>query len=265
MRTTIAAVLALVSGLVWLAVAEFIFVTAAFAWDIDSMNTQIEQTNVIVGGICSGTIIDKANRLVLTAHHCIMDQLKEVEEKKIDDKTGEITIKKIMKRIPLTIAVRKVHDYQVVSVSEHLTKIVGDNAEADVALLQVVDTDFVPMMAAPLAPDSFKYKRGLKVFAVGNPGIEFDNSITEGIISAPERKIDFGTGGGDIPLFQLSAGVIGGNSGGAIYNDAGEMIGTVTGGIQGSSVSFSVPISYTKEMIRKAGFGPKYAEHAGDR
>lgn len=36
----------------------------SWAWDIDKMNEQIEATNVIVSEICSGTIIDKKNRLV---------------------------------------------------------------------------------------------------------------------------------------------------------------------------------------------------------
>ena len=39
---------------------------SARAWDIDKMNEQIEKTNVIVGGVCSGTIIGKKDRLVLT-------------------------------------------------------------------------------------------------------------------------------------------------------------------------------------------------------
>jgi S1-C subfamily serine protease len=61
--------------------------------------------------------------------------------------------------------------------------------------------------------------------------------------------------GEDGKYFQHSASVIGGNSGGSILNDKGELIGTVTGGLRGSSVGFAVPISFTKDMIRKSGFG----------
>ena len=57
-----------------------------------------------------------------------------------------------------------------------------------------------------------------------------------------------------VKLFQHSATTIGGNSGGSILNDDGELIGTVTGGLRGAAISFAVPIKFTKEMIRRAGF-----------
>lgn len=237
------------------AVLALAFLSApALAWDIDKMNEQIEKTNVIVGGVCSGTIIDKAERLVLTAHHCITQQVREKVVEEVDEKTGEIKRKTVQERLPLSITVRKVVDFEVIGVSEHMVKIVGMDAANDIAVLQVVDVDFVPAMAARLAGDGFKYRRGVRIFAVGNPGVEFDNSITEGIISAPQRKVDFG-GGKFFKLFQFSAGVIGGNSGGSILNDDGELIGTVTGGIRGSAVSFGIPISATKELLKKSGFG----------
>jgi S1-C subfamily serine protease len=225
----------------------------ASAWDIDRMNEQIEKTNVIVGGVCSGTFIAVSERLVLSAHHCITDQVKTEEVEEVDPKTGEIRKKTIQKRIPLSISVRKVQDYEVVGITEHLVKIVGIDAKNDIALLQVVDTEFKPLAAAPLASDSYSYKRGLTVYAVGNPGIEFDNSITQGIISAPERTVSFGPGS-EFKMFQHSATTIGGNSGGSILNDNGELIGTVTGGLRGAAISFAVPIKFTKALLRSSGF-----------
>lgn len=74
------------------------------------------------------------------------------------------------------------------------------------------------------------------------------------IISAPMRKLDFGNGV-KIPLFQHSASVIGGNSGGAIYDENGMLIGTLTGGVRGADISLAVPVKFAREMIRKAGFG----------
>lgn len=222
-------------------------------WPLDKMNEQIEKTNVVVGGVCSGTIIDVSERLVLTAHHCITGQLVEEEVKEIDDKTGEIRTKRIQKRKPLQITVNKIVNYEIVSSVDYLVAIKGIDAANDIALLQVMDKDYIPAMAARLAPDDFKYQRGVKVFAIGNPGVEYDNSITEGIISAPMRKVDFG-GGSVFNLFQHSASVIGGNSGGCIVNSDGELIGTVTGGLRGTAVSFAIPISATKELLRKSGF-----------
>jgi S1-C subfamily serine protease len=229
----------------------------ASAWDIDDMNFQIEHTNVIVGGVCSGTIIDVSERLVLTAHHCITDNLREVEKKEVDPITGVIKTTRVVERTPLYIETWKRHEFDIVSSQRHRAIIKGYDNTTDVAIIQVVDEDWKPIMKAPLANDSYKYKRGLPVYAVGNPGIAFDNSVTQGIISAPERSINFGTGV-QIPLFQHSASTIGGNSGGAIYNDNGEIIGTLTGGLRGANISLAVPISYTKALLKRIGLEKVY-------
>jgi len=233
--------------------SQFWAVSAAHAWDIDKMNAQIEDTNVIVGGVCSGTIISKPQRLVLTAYHCVDQLFQEVTEKVVDPKTGEIKEITKQKIIPLKITTNKVRNYDVVATEDHAAKIVGSDSDSDIALIQVIDTDYVPLAAASLAPDTYSYKRGLKVYAVGNPAITFDNSITDGIISSPQRLLDID--GKHLKTFQISASVIGGNSGGSVLNDDGEMIGTVSASLRGSAVSFAVPISYTKAMIIKAGFG----------
>ena len=231
--------------------AMFLLSSPSNAWEIDKMNEQIEKTNVIVSGICSGTVIDIKKRLVLTAHHCITENLRETTKEEIDPVTGEITTKKVMERQPMYIEVRKRQDYDIVSSETHTASIKGWDPLADIAILQVDDEDWKPAMAAPMAPDTFKYKRGVPVFAVGNPGITFDNSVTTGIISAPERKLDLGRG--KVPFFQMSANVIGGNSGGAIYNDDGEIIGTLSAGVRGSDIGLAVPVSKTKELLKKLG------------
>jgi S1-C subfamily serine protease len=241
----------------WLAVlllaSAYLATPSKAEWPLDKMNEQIEKTNVVVGGVCSGTIVDIPERLVLTAHHCITGQLVEEEVKEIDDKTGEVRTKKVQKRKPLQITVNKIVNYEIVSSVDYLVSIKGIDASNDIALLQVMDPDYKPAMAARLAPDDFKYQRGVRVYAIGNPGVTYDNSITEGIISAPMRKVDFG-GGSVFNLFQHSAATIGGGSGGSIVNDRGELIGTVTGGLRGTAVSFAIPISATKELLRKSGF-----------
>ena len=167
--------------------ALFFASVPANAWEIKAMNDQIENTNVIVSEICSGTVIDAKNRLVLTAYHCITDNLKEVTKKEVDPKTGEIRTRTVQERVPMFVETWKRQDYSVVSSAKYNAKIAGYDASADVAILQVVDADWKPAAAAPLAPDSFQYLRGLPVYAVGNPNIEFDNSITSGTAtSAPK-------------------------------------------------------------------------------
>lgn len=221
------------------------------AWDIDKMNEQIEKTNVIVSGICSGTVIDVEQRLVLTAHHCITDNLRETEKKEVDPVTGEIKTTRVVERTPMYVETWKRQDFAVVSSERHSALIKGYDARADIAILQVKDLDWKPAMEAPLAPDTYKYRRGLTIFAVGNPGIQFDNSITQGIISAPERYMDLGQG--DVPFFQHSASAMGGSSGGAIYNDSGEIIGTLSAGVRGADIVLAVPVSKTKELLRRLG------------
>lgn len=225
----------------------------AHAWDIDAMNAQIEDTNVIVGGVCSGTIISKAQRLVLTAYHCVDDLFQEVDEKVVDPKSGEIKTVSKQKLVPLAISYHKVRNYEIISTTEYAAKVVGSDSGTDVALIQITDTDFTPVGEAPLAKDSYQFKRGQKVFAVGNPGITFDNSITEGIISSPQRTLDIDDK--KLKVFQDSASIMGGNSGGAVYNDDGEIIGTTSAAIRGVNIAFTVPVQYTKDMIKASGFG----------
>lgn len=228
-------------------------IVPSFAWDIDKMNEQIEKTNVIVSEICSGTVIDTEKRLVLTAHHCITDNLREVEKRKVDEKTGQITTIKVMERAPMYIEVWKRKGFEIVTKEMHSASIVGYDDKADIAILQIDDENWKPEMSAPMASDSYEYKRGKPVFAVGNPGITFDNSVTSGIISAPARSLELG-GGFKIPFFQMSASIMGGNSGGAIYNDSGELIGTVSAGVRGVDIGLAVPISKTKELLKRIGF-----------
>lgn len=243
-----------VVGVIGAFIAAFVAVISpAFAWELRAMNKQIEHTNVLVSNICSGTIISAKHRLVLTAHHCITNNLREVIKSEVDPKTGEIRERKVMETAPMFIEIRKVQGYEVVAFDRMEAKIVGYNALVDVAILQVVDTSWKPDMEAPLAPDDFEYLRGKTVFAVGNPAIDFDNSVTTGIISAPARSIDFG-GGIKFPMFQHSANTIGGNSGGAIYNDEGQIIGTLTGGMRGADISLAIPIIFTKALLTKLGF-----------
>lgn len=235
------------------AVLAALAIPARAEWTPDAMDAQIEKTNVEVGGVCSGTIISQVERIILTAHHCIDQQLTEVEEKIVDPKTGAISIRRIQKKLPLTIKIHKIVNYEIVHTDEYLVRIVGDDANNDISILQVVDEDWVPEAKANLAPDGYTLKRGMKVYAVGNPGVVYGNSITEGIVSAPERTVEFGPGQ-SFKMFQHSAGVIGGNSGGSILNADGQLIGTVTGGIRGAPISFAIPISFTKDLIKKSGF-----------
>lgn len=236
--------------------------TAQESWDLTKMAQQIDQTNVVVGvggdGFCSGTIISAQHRLVLTASHCVTDRITREQREFVDPVTGEVTKKTIEKRLDLEVWQNMTRDYQVISSRHYVAKIVGDDAGNDVALLQILDADFKAPMAAPLAPESHALMRGQTIYVVGNPGVVLDNSVTKGIVSSTERTLD--VAGKRLKVFQIDAASIGGNSGGSVLNERGELVGTLDAGLRGSGINFAVPISATRALLRRSGFGDVVGE-----
>lgn len=225
-------------------------------WNLSEMARQIDQTNVVVGvagdGFCSGTIISQKHRLVLTAAHCVSDRIVRESQEFVDTVSGEVTRKTIEKKLDLEVWQNITRDYQVISSRHFVAKIVGNDSQNDVALLQIIDAEFKPSMEASLAPDSHRLMRGQTIYVVGNPGVVLDNSITKGIVSATERTLN--VGGKLLKVFQIDAASIGGNSGGSVLNERGELVGTLDAGLRGSGINFAVPISATKALLRRSGF-----------
>lgn len=227
------------------------------SWDLTKMAQQIDQTNVVVGvagdGFCSGTIISKQHRLVLTASHCVSDRITREAQEFVDPVSGEVTKKTIEKKLDLEIWQNVTRDYQVVSSRHYVARIAGNDSQNDVALLQILDAEFKASMEAPLAPDSHVLMRGQTIYVVGNPGVVLDNSVTKGIVSSTERTLNIS--GKLLKVFQIDAASIGGNSGGSVLNEQGELVGTLDAGMRGSGINFAVPISATKALLRRSGFG----------
>lgn len=255
----------------WLIVAACVIGMLALAasvraegnsWDLVRMGQQIDQTNVVVGvggdGFCSGTIISKKHRLVLTASHCVQDRITREQQEFVDPVTGEVTKKTIEKRLNLEVWQNVTRDYEVISSRHYVARIKGNDSQNDVAILQIVDADFAPPMEAPLAPDSHQLMRGQTIYVVGNPGVVLDNSITKGIVSSTDRTLDIG--GKRLKVFQIDAASIGGNSGGSVLNEQGELVGTLDAGMRGAGINFAVPISATKALLRRSGFTDMVSE-----
>jgi S1-C subfamily serine protease len=78
-------------------------------------------------------------------------------------------------------------------------------------------------------------------------------SVTKGIVSSTERTLV--VGGKSLKVFQIDAASIGGNSGGSVLNERGELVGTLDAGLRGSGINFAVPISATRALLRRSGFG----------
>ncbi len=119
-------------------------------------------------------------------------------------------------------------------------EIVGYEEDNDVAVLKI---DATGLNAVTLG-DSSSMNVGERVYAVGNPLGELDYTMTEGIISALDRVISTEASTA-MNVFQISAAVNSGNSGGPVYNSRGEVIGIVTAKTNQNNVEgigFAIPI-----------------------
>ncbi|MDR2119099.1 MAG: Do family serine endopeptidase [Tannerellaceae bacterium] len=125
-----------------------------------------------------------------------------------------------------------------------VAKLIGTDASTDIALLKIEGKDF------PTIPfgDSDKLKVGEWVLAVGNP-FNLTSTVTAGIVSAKGRGVFTGDDDRDkvASYIQTDAAVNRGNSGGALVNTKGELVGintliySETGNFAG--YSFAIPIS----------------------
>lgn len=126
-------------------------------------------------------------------------------------------------------------------------KLVGSDPNTDIALIKIDAKDLVTI---PFG-DSDKVQLGEWVLAVGNP-FNLTSTVTAGIISAKAREA--GAAGDKIGSFlQTDAAVNSGNSGGALVNAKGELIGintmiySQTGNYTG--YSFAVPINTAAKVV----------------
>ena len=128
--------------------------------------------------------------------------------------------------------------------------VVGTDPATDVAIIKV-DADNLPTI--PLG-DSDQLRLGEWVLAIGSPlGEQLRGTITAGIVSAKGRSMPDGSGEFKIESFiQTDAAVNPGNSGGALVNKKGELVGintaivSQTGSYTG--YSFAVPVNIVKRV-----------------
>jgi serine protease Do len=120
-------------------------------------------------------------------------------------------------------------------------KIVGFEKDNDVAVIKI-DAEG---LNAVTTGDSDALRVGDQIYAVGDPLGELEYTMTDGMISALDRTIavDSKT---SISMFQISAAVNSGNSGGPVYDSKGEVIGIVSAkykdvGIEG--LGFAIPVN----------------------
>ena len=137
--------------------------------------------------------------------------------------------------------------------TEYDAKVIGSDAQTDLAVIKIEKTG---LTAAELG-DSDSVQVGEFAMAVGNP-LGLQSSISCGIISAKNREVPDSETNTTYKAIQTDAAINSGNSGGALVNADGKVIGINTlklagNGIEG--IGFAIPINSTvdvyKELISK--------------
>lgn len=131
---------------------------------------------------------------------------------------------------------------------EYKARVIGTDPRTDIAVLKVDETN-LPVMAIG---DSSKLRTGEFVLAVGDP-FGLGQTVTMGIVSATGRG---GLGIEDVEDFiQTDAAVNPGNSGGALVNVRGELIGINTAILSGSGgnqgIGFAIPVNMARSMVEQ--------------
>jgi serine protease Do len=127
---------------------------------------------------------------------------------------------------------------------EYRAKVLGSDKDTDIAVLRINAKDLPTVRIG----DASRAQVGEWVLAIGSP-FGFENTVTAGVISARARSLP---GEGYIPFLQTDVPVNPGNSGGPLFNLAGEVIGinsqiySGSGGYMG--ISFAIPINVAMKV-----------------
>ena len=130
--------------------------------------------------------------------------------------------------------------------------LIGYDESHDVAVLKVEGENLTPVVLG----DSDNLNVGDNVVAIGNPLGELSFTLTAGYISAKDRTITM-SGGGVMTLLQTDCPINSGNSGGALFNMYGEVIGITNakysnnGSNEASidNIGFAIPMNQVKQLV----------------
>lgn len=125
---------------------------------------------------------------------------------------------------------------------EYTARVVGADARDDLALIKVDPKQ--PLTVAPLG-DSEAVRPGDWVMAMGNP-LGFEYSVTVGVVSGKGRSLPENNFG---DFIQTDAAIYPGNSGGPLFDLAGEVVGINTAVIPDTNLGFAVPINSAKDIL----------------
>mgnify|MGYP005840853541 CR=1 FL=1 len=130
--------------------------------------------------------------------------------------------------------------------------IIGSDEASDLAVLKVDATDLQPAEFG----DSGKLAVGDRVVAIGDPlGAQLRGTMTSGIVSAINR--DLTVNDRVMSLIQTDASINNGNSGGALINEYGQVVGITSAKLSGNAfgsatvegMGFAIPINTAKDIV----------------
>ena len=129
--------------------------------------------------------------------------------------------------------------------TDYTATVVGSDTASDVAVLKIDAEGLTPAVVG----DSDALAVGESVMAVGNPLGNLSGTVTNGIISALNRDVSIQSNDGSVlnlTLIQTNASISPGNSGGGLFNMAGELVGIVNAKSEDSGaegLGFAIPIN----------------------
>ncbi len=132
--------------------------------------------------------------------------------------------------------------------TKYPAEVIGFDAESDLAVLKVEAENLTPAVVG----DSTKLVVGEEVIAIGNPLGSLGGTVTNGIISALARQVTID--GTQMTLLQTNAAVNPGNSGGGLFNLAGELVGIVNAKSSGSGIEglgFAIPSNMASQVVEQ--------------
>lgn len=190
-----------------------------------TQNTIFGQQTGYVEGVGSGSIVSKDGYILTNSHVVSNGDASEINVLFSDDKTKK-------------------------------AKLVWNDTTLDLAVIKVEANNLSPIDLG----DSDKVNVGDKAVAIGNPlGLELQSTVTSGIISGLGRTVSFQNGARMDGLMQTDAAINSGNSGGALLNSKGELIGINTAKAGNSDgIGFAIPVNLAKKVIKEIAKNGKF-------
>lgn len=144
-------------------------------------------------------------------------------------------------------------DYTVITNdgTKYAAKVIASDALNDIAVLKIEANDLPYLKFA----NSDELEVGQTVLAIGNPLLEFQNSVSVGVISGLSRSIVAGSRFGGMTeqlegVIQTDAAINPGNSGGPLLNLSGEVIGMNVAMASAENIGFALPANLIDSVVQ---------------